>query len=203
MNKDAKLHMLMAASDASQPKIPEFRLKMKIKDSNSRTKTTNDVKAVMVIRLLNMTFAANLILLSNDISLNFTDPGPSTNSPATMKGLRVFHLNICSLRNKLDELRLFCDKYKPHVLSLNETWLNDSIMDSEISLADYNLMRRDRNRNGGGIVVYVAENIGFNQLENDAIVPPTDKNTEAIWFELIQPNTKKILIGAFYSPPPS
>ena len=31
-------------------------------------------------------------------------------------------------------------------------------------------MRRDRNRNGGGIVVYVAENIGFNQLENDAIV---------------------------------
>ena len=63
-------------------------------------------------------------------------------------------------------------------------------------------MRRDRNRNGGGIVVYVAENIGFNQLENDAIVPLTDKNTEAIWFELIQPNTEKILIGAFYRPPP-
>ena len=63
-------------------------------------------------------------------------------------------------------------------------------------------MRRDRNRNGGGIVVYVAENIGFNQLENDTIVPPTDKNTEAVWFELIQPNTKRILIGAFYRPPP-
>ena len=64
-------------------------------------------------------------------------------------------------------------------------------------------MRRYRNRNGGGIVVYVAENIGFIQSKNDAIVPPTEKNTEAIcnWFELILPNTKKILIGAFYRPP--
>ena len=196
LGKDAELQMLMAAGDASHPKIPESRLKMRC--SSSPTNTTIYVKAVMVIRLLNMTLAANLILLSNDIALN---PGPSTNSPATIKGMRVFHLNICSLRNKLDELRLFCDKYKPHVLSLNETWLNDSIADSEISLAGCNLMRRDRNRNGGGIVVYVAENIGFNQLENDAIVPSIDKNTEAIWFELIQPNSKKLLIGAFYRPP--
>ena len=41
LNKDAKLQMLMAASDASQPKIPESRLKMK----SPQTKTTNDVKA--------------------------------------------------------------------------------------------------------------------------------------------------------------
>ena len=137
LGKDDELQMLMAAGDVSHPKIPESRLKMR--SSSSPTKTTIDVKAVVVIRLLNMTLAANLILLWNDISLN---PGPSTNSPATMKGLCVFHLNICSLRNKQDELRLFCNKYKPHVLSLKETWLNGIIAYGEISLPGYNLMRR-------------------------------------------------------------
>jgi exonuclease III len=190
--------MLMAANDMSHPKIPEFRPKLRSKGSSFQTKITLAVKVATATRLLNMALAANLILLSNDISLN---PGPSTNFPANMKGLRVFHLNICSLRNKLDELRLFCDKYQPHVLSLNETWLDNSFMDNEISLPGYNLMRRDRNRNGGGLVVYVAENLGFNQLENNAIIPPIDENIEAIWFELTQPKTKNILIGAFYRPP--
>ena len=82
LGKDAKLQMLMAASDVSHPKIPESRLKMRC--SSSQTETTIGVKAVMVRRLLSMTLGANLILLSDDISLN---PGPLTNSPATMKGL--------------------------------------------------------------------------------------------------------------------
>ena len=53
LGKDAKLQMLMAASDVSHPKIPESRLKMRC--SSSQTETTIGVKAVMVRRLLNMT----------------------------------------------------------------------------------------------------------------------------------------------------
>ena len=76
----------------------------------------------MANRLLNFALTAGLIVLSNDVCSN---PGP-TISPS-MKGMRFFHLNICSIRNKLDELSLFCNEHKPHVLSLNETWLDDSI----------------------------------------------------------------------------
>ena len=95
----------------------------------------------------------------------------------------------------MDELRLFCDKYKPHVLSLNETWLDDSFSDVELSLPGYQLVRRDRDRHGGGIAVYIAENLSLNRLDT-----PAD-NIEALWFELSQPHSKKILFGAIYRPP--
>ena len=95
----------------------------------------------------------------------------------------------------MDELRLFCDKFKPHVLSLNETWLDDSFSDVELSLPGYQLMRRDRDRHGGGIAVYIADNLSLNRLDT-----PAD-NIEALRFELSQPNSKKILFGAIYRPP--
>ena len=76
------------------------------------------LKFVLATRLINITLAANLILSANDVSLN---PGPGSAPPASMKGLWIYHLNIHSLRNKLDELRLFCNEDKPHILSLNET----------------------------------------------------------------------------------
>ena len=103
----------------------------------ARSQTTGSVKLINATKLLNMALAANLILLSNDVSLN---PGPTQPSPSLMKGLRLFHLNICSLRNKMDELRLFCDEHKPHIVTVNETWLDDSFTDAEITLPGYNVM---------------------------------------------------------------
>ena len=50
----------------------------------------------------------------------------------TEKGVRICHLNICSLINKVDEIRVFCETHKPHLLCLNETWLDTSIADGEI-----------------------------------------------------------------------
>ena len=68
------------------------------------------LKFVLATRLINITLAANLILSANDVSLN---PGPGSAPPASMKGLQIYHLNIHSLCNKLGELPLFCNEYKP------------------------------------------------------------------------------------------
>ena len=156
-------------------------------------------KTVLFARLVNVTLAANLIVLSNDVSLN---PGPTRNLPAGTKGLRLFHLNIRSLRYKMDELGLFCDQHKPHVLAISETWLDDSFVDEEVSLQGYNLMRRDRDCVGGGVAVYVAEHLNYNRLKDPRDLLP-DIDVESIWFELSLPKTKKILIGAVYKPPDS
>ena len=56
-----------------------------------------------------------------------------------MKGLRIYHLNIHSLHNKLDELRLLCNEYKPYILLLNETWLDENISDDELHLTSYSI----------------------------------------------------------------
>ena len=129
-----------------------------------------------MIWFVNVTLAANLILLANDVSLN---PRPASVPSYQVKGLKIYHLNIHSLRNKMDELRLFCNEYKPRVLCLNVTWLDKNISDEELRLTDYNIIRRDRDRLGGGVAVYIMDHLKLN-TENSS-------NIEALWFELIPP----------------
>ena len=62
-------------------------------------------------------------------------------------------------------------------------------------------MRRDRNRDGGGVAVYIAEHLNYNRLKDPN--ESTDRDLEAIWFELLPPKTKKILVGAIFKPPDS
>ena len=44
---------------------------------------------------------------------------------------------------------------KPDVIVFTKTWLDADIPDSCISLPGYNIVRKDRNKYGGGIIIYV------------------------------------------------
>ena len=46
-------------------------------------------------------------------------------------------LNINSILKHLDEIEIFLDEKKPHIIDLNETELDSSIGDDEISTEDY------------------------------------------------------------------
>ena len=188
---NGNLPFLSIAQDQSRPQIDAVPSQSKSNSKPSKMAPTK--KLVLAAKLLNITLTASLVLLANDVSAN---PGPGPSQPLKMKGLRILHINICSLRNKLTELRLFCDKHRPHVLSLNETWLDDSFLDSELYLPGYQLLRRDRDRHGGGTAVYVAENLNSERVDILSI-----DDIEALWFDLSQPHSKKILFGAIYRPP--
>ena len=194
------LHTFVVSLDCNRIRIDTFQTKTK---SNGKDKDRASMslahKTVLFSRLVNVTLAASLIVLSNDVSLN---PGPTRNLPTGTKGLRLFHLNIRIPRYKMDELRLFCNQHKPHVLAISETWLDDSFVDEEVSLQGYNLMRRGRDCVGGGVAVYVAEHLNYNRLKDPRDLS-LDIDVESIWFELSPPKTKKILIGAIYKPPDS
>ena len=69
-------------------------------------------------------------------------------------GLHILHLNVRSLFNKLDEIRLLFCKRKIAVVSFSETWLDSSISDSEIEIENYTVVRKDRNRKGGGVCLH-------------------------------------------------
>ena len=112
-------------------------------------------KALMLLLLVNITLAVDLILLSNDVS---TNPGPP-------KAFRIYHLNICSLCNKVDELRLFCERHKPHILTLNETWLGASFDNDELLMPGYGIFRNDRNKFGGRMAIYVDENLAYEEIQ--------------------------------------
>ena len=57
------------------------------------------------------------------------------------------------------------------LIAFNETRLNSSIGDSIIHLNNYDLIRRDRSKNGGGVCIYLRSSINYN-IRNDLI--PTE-----------------------------
>ena len=109
----------------------------------------------------------SLLLSSGNVERNPSPESISQNRNfklSTVKGLRICHLNV------RDEMRGFCETHRPHVLSLNETWLDSSISDSEIQLTGYLLVRRDQTRRNGGVLIYVSSNLDYKviqEFEND------------------------------------
>ena len=71
------------------------------------------------------------------------------------KGLHFTHLNIRSLLPKLSQLKLTIKDTNAAVLSFSETWLDDSISDNEVEIEGCNIVRLDRNREGGCVCVYM------------------------------------------------
>ena len=112
------------------------------------------------------------------------------------RGLHIVHLNVRSLIHKIDEIRLMFGNCKAAIISFSETMLDSSINDSEIEIENYTVIRKDRNRNGGGVCVYVRADICFyvrTELNHNDI--------EAVWLDIIIPKSKPFLFGALYRPP--
>ena len=82
------------------------------------------------------------------------------------KQVTILFTNCRSVCNKRDELREYLSSLvtKPTLLSLTETWTNDTISNEELFIPGYHLKaRQDRydtiGGRGGGILVYVLEGI--------------------------------------------
>ena len=65
-----------------------------------------------------------------------------------------------------DELLIYMQDKPFDILTLNETWLDNSISDSEVKIPGYDIVRRDRNRNGGGVAMFIRSNISFWPVSN-------------------------------------
>ena len=63
----------------------------------------------------------------------------------------VLYYNARSILPKYDELVASCKVHNPDIVCIVETWLCTDIMDHEIDIPAYTLVRLDRNRHGGGI----------------------------------------------------
>ena len=64
-------------------------------------------------------------------------------------------LNIASLLKHLDELRIFVEEEKPHIIGINETRLHNMINDSDIEIDGHEVMCWNHDRKGGGVASYV------------------------------------------------
>ena len=80
-------------------------------------------------------------------------------------------------------------------MSFFETWAHKDIADSGLEIPGYKLFRRDRGVKGGGLAVYV---------KNDVKVirrPDLEESTiERLWVKVCSPKSRSFLIGTFNRP---
>ena len=57
---------------------------------------------------------------------------------------------------------MLCEATKPDIVCIVETWLDDRVSDSELSLDNYQPFRFDRNRHGSGVAIYVCNFLSCN-----------------------------------------
>jgi len=73
--------------------------------------------------------------------------------------------NIRSLCNKQNDFALFLAVESPDVVCVTETWLHADIPDSLLCCKGYNVIRCDRNGRGGGVAMFVRNNIKFSPVD--------------------------------------
>jgi hypothetical protein len=75
------------------------------------------------------------------------------------KGLKISHINIYSLKNKIHEINNLRTSDNIHILAISETHLDNSFDDTPVAIQGYNIYRRYRNAYGGGVAVYIQSHI--------------------------------------------
>ena len=142
-----------------------------------------------------------LLLLSGNISLN---PGPVHQDTLQClnewnvfksRGLHFIHLNINILLLKIEELCYIAKSTNAAVIGICESKLDASVLDLEINIDNYKILRCDRNRQGGGVACYVRNDLSYNTL---SVFPREAKN---IFFEILLPNSNPITVETIYRPP--
>ena len=88
-------------------------------------------------------------------------------SPLAANKLKIMpSVNIFSLMPCIDELRIMISNEESHIIGINETKIDRSIDDSQIIVDGCDVIREDRDLNGGGIALYSHKSLNFKQCDD-------------------------------------
>ena len=126
---------------------------------------------------------------------------PATNEDVSVLDteLLLLHYNCRSLVNKADEITKICDELNPGVVSLTETWFDNSVPQTAYIPEGYRILRNDRSlefrqkygkTSGGGTAILFRKDLKVRSLNLG------EKNQETQWVEL--KGEQKIILGVVY-----
>ena len=128
--------------------------------------------------------------------ISFGDSYDCFEAIKNVKGLTMAHLNINGLSSKIDYVKFLLHQTKIDVFSICETKINDTITDLDLKIDGYVLYRHDRNRNGGGVLFYINENLDSHPLKHLQC-----ENIESLWVKLCLKKSKPLYLCGVYRPP--
>ena len=104
-------------------------------------------------------------------------------------------MNINSLPNKFDQLKKIIGK-NLDILTIQETKLDSSFPEKQVTIEGYSKpYRLDRNRDGGGVLIYVREDIPSKPLDKHNFT----KDVEGLFIEINLRKSKLLLFGGYRS----
>lgn len=107
--------------------------------------------------------------------------------------VNVLYMNIRSLRNKIDDVKLLVESYANiHILIMTETWLYENEVNL-FNIPNYRAVHSCREARGGGTVIYIHESMNYKELDSD-----NGKNCNWVTIQLID---VKVNICVVYRPP--
>ena len=128
-----------------------------------------------------------------------------------MSNLIVYYRNVHGLRTKLKSLQRTCALLSPppDIIVLTETYLHPGILDSELSLENFVIYRRDRHNtadapSGGGILIAVKQNLKSQITQvstGDLIIGDVHASEVEQLFVTISGLRKDTIVGTFYPIP--
>lgn len=81
---------------------------------------------------------------------------------ASNNALKIIQWNCRSIKDKRTELQIIIDEENPHVIALNETWLND---DEAYNIHGYKSVRKDRDDGYGGVLLAFKESMQVAEVD--------------------------------------
>ena len=137
-------------------------------------------------------------LTTQTTTLNSTTHSHATTSHPNQKLLALLQLNINSITNKHEELKLLVTELQPDIITIQETKLKKHNKTPQIPT--YSAIRTDRaNGKGGGLLTYIKHNITFSDTKIPNFINPI--NTELQIIQLHITHKKIYTIANIYIPP--
>ena len=136
--------------------------------------------------------------VSTTTTLNSTTHSHATTSHPNQKLLTLLQLNINSITNKHEELKLLVTELQPDIITIQETKLKKHNKTPQIPT--YSAIRTDRaNGKGGGLLTYIKHNITFSDTKIPNFINPI--NTELQIIQLHITHKKMYTFANIYIPP--
>ena len=110
----------------------------------------------------------------------------------------VASLNVNSLLLHIDEIHSSMEELGIHILAINETKLDGHIADELVDIDGFSIKRCDRNRIGGGVALYIKDNL-FDKCSVRDDVPVS--SLEAVCIECKPVRSAPFIVFAWCRPP--
>ena len=128
---------------------------------NTSTSNSNHVNSQYQFNLTNIK-NKNINLIQNNLTSI-----KNKNINLVQNKFSLVHWNCNSLNNKIEEFKLFCLKYKPHIISINETKMSEFSAKYILDIDNYTTIHRARslNQNGaGGVALVIRKDVKFSEF---------------------------------------